>query len=178
MRNNRQLFNDQFQFQGTLEQFVQKEAELKVQELNGDNNKGLIKKMAKDEVQPWMAKYISTSRHLYRGCWFFEFLTEIFQNCYIDRKSKLSKLAGDAYNKSLGPHHPWVLRKVAGAAMVAVNYREVFIKNICTQQTEVMQVEYTEEQAYEDLDFLSKQTKVLSTKLLAYVEAHGLEKLP
>jgi hypothetical protein len=88
--------------------------------------------MNKGEVQPWMAKYVSTSRHLYRGCWFFEFLTEVFKNIGLDRTSKLSKIASAGYSKSLGPHHPWVLRKIASAAMVAINYREVFVKNYVT----------------------------------------------
>ena len=155
MRNNNQMMIDTYQLHLSLQEFVQKEAELGVQELNGSNNKGLIKKMKKEQAQPWMTNYTSTSRHLWRGCWFFNFLTEIFKNLNLDRKSKLSKIASDAYNKSLGPNHPWVLRKVASAAMVAVNYREVFVKNMTSQQSEVLQVEYTEDMMYEDLDFLS-----------------------
>lgn len=126
---------ENYQLNLSLQEFVAKEGELGVQQLNGENNKGLIKKMNKDDVQPWMKAYTSTSRHLWRGCWFFNFLTEIFKNMNLDRKSKLSKIASDAYNKSLGPHHPWVLRKVASAAMVAVNYREVFIKNFVSEQS-------------------------------------------
>lgn len=90
--------------------------------------------MDKEKVKewPWLYSYNSTARNLYRGCWFFDFLHEIFKGVTEDRKSKLSKLATDAYYKALGPHHPWVLRKVAGVAMNAINYREVFFKNLTT----------------------------------------------
>lgn len=115
-----------------------------------------------------MPKYISTSRHLFRGSWFFAFLAEIFRGFYEDRASKLSKIAGDAYNKALGPHHPWMLRKVAGVAMNAVNYREVFLKNVTSEQAKVLQAEYTDDNAYEDLYFLSQQAGLLSEKLLKY----------
>jgi hypothetical protein len=89
--------------------------------------------MDKANVKPWMSTYNSTARNLFRGCWFFDFLHETFKGLTADRTTKLSKVATVAYNKALGPHHPWVLRKVAGLAMNAINYREVFVKNYCTQ---------------------------------------------
>lgn len=101
-------------------------------ELNGENNKTVLKKLTKQE-QPWMKKYTSTARTLVRGCWFFDFLTAIFGGIVNDRKSKLSQIASNAYNTALGPHHPWVLRKVASAAMVAVVSRETLIQNICKE---------------------------------------------
>lgn len=133
MRNNQDLYQKEYKFMGSLQQFVEKESEFGVQELNGENNKTIIKKFKKEQVLPWMNNYTSTSRHLYRGSWFFDFLAEIFRGFTEDRKSKLSKIAADAYNKALGPHHPFLLRKVASAAMVAVNSRQDFLKNVTTE---------------------------------------------
>ena len=38
----------------------------------------------------------------------------------------MSKIAGQAYDTALAPHHPWALKKVAGMAMRAVKAREKF----------------------------------------------------
>ena len=154
------------------------EAELKCQELNLDDNKKAIKKLAKEDVKPWMAKYTSTSRTLYRGCWFMDFLAAIFLGVNEDKECKLSKVAGAAYATALGPHHPWMLRKIAGVAMNAINYRAVFIKNICDEQTKVLGEEYTEERCYDDLRILGEAASVTAKHLWALCKENGLDQLP
>jgi hypothetical protein len=78
-----------------------------------------------------MAKYESTSRHLYRGCWFFDFLHSLFTDFVGDRTVMMSKLAQKAYDVALGPHHPFLLKKAAGVAMKACKKREKFIESLC-----------------------------------------------
>lgn len=179
MRANAEFFKSEFQLDLTLQQFCLKEYEMGIEEFNSENNKSVLKKIDKANQKPWMSTYNSTARNVFRGCWFFDFLHEIFKGFNEQRTVKLSKVATDAYNKALGPHHPWVLRKVAGVAMNAINYREVFIKNYCTQQAEVEKVEtYSEEQMYEDFAFLSEQAGILAGHLWKFCREHGLDKLP
>ena len=92
-----------------------------------------------------MKKYQATSRTIWRNCWFFEFMYIMFKNMEEDRTCKASVVAKAAYDGALKPHHPWLLAKAAGVAMKAVNYREVIIKNICDEQTELLKAEFTEE---------------------------------
>ena len=110
--------------------------------------------------------------------WFFEFLGILFTNIEADRKSLASACARDAYDKALKPHHPWLLAKAAGVAMKAVNYREVCIKNICDEQTQILGEEYSEEQCYQDFKTLGGQFNEVAKVLRAYVEENGFDKLP
>ena len=84
-----------------------------------------------------MWTYQSTSRTLFRGCWFFDFLEHCFNGIYNDRTSKMSKIAVDAYNHGLAPHHGWMLKKVATVAMQAIKDRKKFIDGYCEQQSKV-----------------------------------------
>jgi len=47
----------------------------------------------------------------------------------------LSKLAREAYKKCLECHHPYVLKKIASAAMIAVRNRDKFIASVVAQQS-------------------------------------------
>ena len=185
MRSNQKLFSEELNLAPVgdpkvtfLQGFVELEAEQKVLELNYDDNKKTIKKMAKEDVQKWMSGYTSTARTLYRGCWFMDFLHAIFAGFYNDKESKLSKVATAAYNTALAPHHPWMLKKVAGVAMNAINYRAVFIKNMVDEQTKVLGREYTEENVYEDLKLLSDEAGILAKHLWALCQQNGFDKLP
>lgn len=108
-----------------MKDFINLEAKLNIQKLNGENKK-TIKEMKKD-AQPWMKDYCSTSRHLWRGVWFFHFLSALFGNVNTNRNESISSIASKAYTTALAPYHPWILRKVAGAAMMAIRGREKFI---------------------------------------------------
>jgi len=111
--------------------FVEMEKNLNVQQLNKDDNKKTLKKYNKDDIKPWMAKYESTSRTLYRGCWFFDFLHSLLNDFTSDRDTMMGKLAQKAYDHALAPHHPYLLKKAAGMAMKACKKREKFIDSIC-----------------------------------------------
>jgi len=123
--------------------------------LNKDDNKSILKKnYKKDQIKEWMKKYESTSRILYRGCWLFDFIHTVFNGIYTRRSDKLVKIAQDAYKQALAPHHGFVLKKVANAAMNACNKKEKFFLGIVAQQSKVQNVQYTEEMAYEDIKVL------------------------
>ena len=100
-----------------IHQFVEAEKNLNCQVLNKDDNKKTLKKFNKDDIKPWMAKYESTSRTLFRGCWFMDFLHNVFHGFVNERDIKMSKLAQKAYDVALAPHHPYLLKKAAGIAM-------------------------------------------------------------
>lgn len=119
-----------------MKDFIKLEAQLNIQNFNGENNKKTMATMKKD-AQPWMKDYCSTSRHLWRGVWFFHFLSILFKDVNTNRKDSVSSLASNAYKKALAPYHPWILRKVASAAMIAVRGRENFINGLVDEQTKV-----------------------------------------
>ena len=143
--------------------------------MNGENNKAMLKNIPKDKQEKWMSTYTSTARTLYRGCWFFDFLFETFNGFSADRETKLSTVAANAYNKALGPHHPWLLRKTAGLAMNAVNYRNVFIQNVVKEQSKVQNMEYTEENVYSDFAILSAECKVMAEHMWKLCKAKGFD---
>ena len=99
--------------------------------LNKDDNKSIIKKhYKKEEVQPWMKKYASTSRHLWRGQWFYEFVGQMLKAIVEQREPKISKLAKETYQKYLAHRHNAFFSRVAQAAVIAVRSREKFIKGL------------------------------------------------
>ena len=89
--------------------------------------------MDKALVKPWFAKYCSTSRTLYRGCWLFDFLGNLCVGIAQDRESTMSKLGSKAYKEALAPHHPWALRQVAGVAIKAIKRRDKFVLSVCKE---------------------------------------------
>ena len=74
-----------------MKDFINLEAKLNIQKLNGENKK-TIAAMKKD-AQPWMKDYCSTSRHLWRGVWFFHFLSILFKDVNTNRKDSISSIA-------------------------------------------------------------------------------------
>jgi hypothetical protein len=110
--------------------FIMMEKALNVRPLNKDDNKKTLKKYNKDDILPWMLKYESTSRTLYRGAWFFDFL-HIFTSDFASMRTEMmGKLAKKAYDTALAPYHPYLLKKAAGIAMNACKKREKFILSI------------------------------------------------
>jgi hypothetical protein len=129
-------------------------------------------------VQPWFAKYCSTSRTLYRGCWFFDFVAALLQGLSADRESMMSKVALKAYKEALAPHHPWALKQAATLAMKAVKKREKFIASVCKEQTEVRGQDYSEAQFYEDFAKLGQLSGAVAGQLWQFCKAKDLVKLP
>ena len=84
-----------------MQLFVKLEEAKHCQPLNYDGNRAMLKTLAKEHQDfvnyEWMWTYQATSRTVYRGCWFMDFLQKVFELLTTDREGKLNKLAGDAY---------------------------------------------------------------------------------
>lgn len=91
----------------TIQDMINKEADLKVQPLNGENNGKLV---SKDKKNSWEYKYTSTTRTVLRNLWLVDFLYIMMDRLYEEPTASLSHCAKEAYNGGLGPHHPWVVR--------------------------------------------------------------------
>ena len=100
-----------------------------------DNNVANIKKNFpnKEDRKPWMTKYESTSRTLFRGCWFFDFLREIFVGITTEPDAMMGTIAKKAYKIGLGPHHGFILRKTAGLAFNAIKRKDKFFNGLLAE---------------------------------------------
>ena len=89
----------------TIQSMILKEVELGITDLNAEKSvKGRKFKLE------WEVKYTSTARTVLRNMWLLDFVSLLFDSLNKDRTSKLSDVAKDAYSKSLGNHHPWIVR--------------------------------------------------------------------
>ena len=61
--------------------------------------------------------------------WFMDFLAYLFTEI-VDSTEKMSKCCKKAYDKSLAPHHPFVVKTAAQAAWLAAPGRDKFY-NVC-----------------------------------------------
>ena len=95
-----------------IQNLLNKEMELGIHQLNGDNNKSFGHK--KDEY----AKYISASRTFLRLLWFLEYLTDVFENVLKDDgNGEIKKILGDSYDRVLAPHHSFIVKRAVGLAL-------------------------------------------------------------
>ena len=95
-----------------IQNLLQTEMDLNIHQLNGDNNKkfGHGNDKYKD--------YKSACRTFLRLLWFFEYLTDVFENVIKDDGSgPIKKILGDSYDKVLAPHHSFLVRKGVGIAL-------------------------------------------------------------
>ena len=58
--------------------------------------------------------------------WFMDFMRIFFGGLGKDASKSASDAAKEAYEKALGPHHPFMLRQAAKIAMVAAPGRKTF----------------------------------------------------
>ena len=58
--------------------------------------------------------------------WFTEFLSILLGRLGTDPNKSASDAAKEAYEKALGPHHPFMLRQAAKVAMLAAPGRKAF----------------------------------------------------
>eukprot|EP00331_Platyophrya_macrostoma_P032096 CAMPEP_0176443614 /NCGR_PEP_ID=MMETSP0127-20121128/22543_1 /TAXON_ID=938130 /ORGANISM="Platyophrya macrostoma, Strain WH" /LENGTH=228 /DNA_ID=CAMNT_0017828907 /DNA_START=92 /DNA_END=778 /DNA_ORIENTATION=- len=116
LRNNYKVNPE---WEGPLIPFIKKEMENKLDILNSENNK----KHTKD---PKYEKYESSARTVLRMLWFTEFLSIMLARLGTDPKKAASDAAKEAYEKALGPHHPFMLRQAAKVAMLAAPGRKTF----------------------------------------------------
>ena len=107
----RQKFNE-YPEATDIQNLLQIEMDLNIHQLNGDNNKkfGHGNDKYKD--------YKSACRTFLRLLWFFEYLTDVFENVIKDDGSgPIKKILGDSYDKVLAPHHSFLVRKAVGIAL-------------------------------------------------------------
>ena len=103
------------------------EADMKVVELNGDNNK---KMLPKDKKESWEWKYVSTGRHLVRMHWLTNFVKTLFDILTSDQNATLSKALTESYEVAFAPNHPLIVRTAAKLAMKAAPSKETLKKNL------------------------------------------------
>lgn len=94
-----------------LQTVMEKEIQLNIHNLNGENNSKLGHKKGKSEYY----EYTSGSRTIVRLSWFLNFLHNIFRNL-LDTDDAFNSSLKKAYNEVLAPHHPWLVRKSVGVA--------------------------------------------------------------
>ena len=95
-----------------LQSVMEKEIELKIQMLNGDNNK----KNGHKKGSSAYYKYTSGCRTIVRFSWFLRFLYKIFMNM-LNTNDPFDKCIKSAYIDALAPHHPWLVRTSVGVAL-------------------------------------------------------------
>ena len=111
-----------------IQNLLQTEINLNIHKLNGDNNKKY------DHGDDNYKNYKSACRTFLRLLWFFEYLTDVFENVLIDDGTgPIKKILGDSYDKVLAPHHTFFVRKAVGIALtfssagdVAKNVKIIF----------------------------------------------------
>jgi hypothetical protein len=118
----RDLFNI-YTDSDSLQSVIDKEIDLKIIELNGENNK---KKGHKKGTT--YAKYSSGARTLVRLGWFLHFMHHMFVGL-LTTKDAFTKIIKKSYEVVLSPHHPWLVRQGASVALsFAPSKRESALK--------------------------------------------------
>ena len=96
----------------SIQELCNKEIELGIHKLNGNNNSSLGHKEDK------YSDYISACRTFLRLLWFLEYLITIFDNVMKDDgNGEMKKILGDSYQKVLSPHHTFLVRNAVGIAL-------------------------------------------------------------
>ena len=96
----------------SIQDLCNKEIELNIYKLNGDNNKSL------GHYNDEYSNYISGCRTFLRLLWFLEYLIDIFENMIkSEGNEEIKKILGNSYNKVLAPHHGFLVRKAVGVAL-------------------------------------------------------------
>jgi len=85
---------------------------------------------------------------------------ELFRLLVTEMDWPLKKIAFNAYDTKLGPHHNWVLRKLVGVGLNACTSRENFIKSYIKEKNS-LNIEITEEEVYKEC----KEIYILCEKL-------------
>jgi hypothetical protein len=68
--------------------------------------------------------------HLSRLLWFLDFVYELLLHLVdnMQTATPLKDSATLAYERSLAPHHPWILRKTISAALMILPAKEHFLR--------------------------------------------------
>lgn len=120
----RDILKNHYTQETTIQQVVEKEIQLNIHELNGENNKD---KGHKKKTQYY--EYVSGTRTLLRLTWFLDFFYNIVNRCITQPDKSFCDCIKLSYDSALAPHHPWLVRKGAGVALaMAPNKREKGMK--------------------------------------------------
>ena len=119
----RKLLLNEYPEVESLQQLMEKEIELNIHVLNGENNNSHgHKKKTKYH------SYVSGSRTIIRLSWFMNFLIHVFKKLY-STELAFNKLVVASYEEILAPKHTWFVRKAAGVAFnLAPSKRSVAYK--------------------------------------------------
>jgi len=108
----------------SIQDVINKEMDLKLHELNGENNSKFGHKKKGQYYE-----YVSSTRTLLRLSWFLDFFNNIILNCVNKEDKTFSDCIKEAYEKVLAPHHPWLVRKGASVGIsLAPSKREKAMK--------------------------------------------------
>ncbi|CAD8170115.1 unnamed protein product [Paramecium pentaurelia] len=95
---------------------IQIEKQKGLMELNGENNKEILKNKT-------LPNYQSMARTMLRIIRFFNYLKIMFIDVDTNRNKKFSDICSDAYNEALAPYHTFMVRNAAKAAWLAAPSR-------------------------------------------------------
>ncbi len=108
----------------SLNAMIDEEIAKGVVRLNGENNKKELDKSKKDT---WEYTYNSSARNLVRMWWLSKFLTKLLDNLINSPAMTLVESCQDAYTTGFADHHPWLVRKGAGLAMMAAGKKDALL---------------------------------------------------
>ena len=96
-----------------IQNLLQIEMSKNLHQLNKNNNSELGH--GNDQYKD----YISACRTYLRLLWFLEYLIDVFESVLKDNGTgAIKKILGNSYDKVLAPHHPFLVRKAVGLALM------------------------------------------------------------
>jgi hypothetical protein len=105
-----------------------------------------------------------------RLMWFFDYVSTFLGNLAADKKESVSGCSKEAYDKALGPHHPFPVRAAAKLAMTACPNRGKLFKG--------MFGDLPEDDIYKFLDNVVQLVDPVRKSLWKYYEDKKLTELP
>ncbi len=118
--------------------------------------------------------YVSAARSLLRLMWLLDFVQDLLRELLTPHADgtplpSLAGAAGAAYQTALAPHHPWVLRKtVGGALMMLGTSREAFFSYLGGSEADMAP----------RLQAFAAQMLPVRESLWGYFRANGIADLP
>jgi len=163
----RTIIKENYSDCNTVQEVLEKELNLKIHELNGDNNSDFGHKK---KTQYYT--YVSGTRTLLRLTWFLDFFNSILKNSEVEKTKGFNDCIRMAYDKALAPHHPWLVRKGAGIGIsLAPSKREKAMNAFFGKET-------YDEEVQAKIRRWQEVTYKIWEKLYAYYETNKLLSLP
>ena len=102
--------------------------------------------------------------------WFFDFLGNMMNAIGCDQSATPSEASKVAYEKALGPHHPFVLRQAAKLAMKAAPSRQAFKDKLFATETP--------QQMCDNLIAMDSEIAKLRERLWKFFKDNNISDLP